>query len=158
MSRRLPACTGLDVLRALERGGFYVNHVKGSHHSLRHPDRPGAPRRRARSPQGSGTRHASAASSSSASSPKRSYRTPVDGAVTVQGRGCIVHAPPLRLTKRRGRRSCRSYVWPIPPELPVVELQRAFRFPERPTSVPGNNVAPTQTVPSLVPAGGEGGC
>jgi predicted RNA binding protein YcfA (HicA-like mRNA interferase family) len=40
MSRRLPACTGLDVLRALERGGFYVHHVKGSHHSLRHPERP----------------------------------------------------------------------------------------------------------------------
>ena len=40
MSRRLPACTGLDVLRALERSGFYVNHVKGSHHSLRHPDKP----------------------------------------------------------------------------------------------------------------------
>ena len=40
MSRRLPACTGLDVLRALARGGFYVHHVKGSHHSLRHPERP----------------------------------------------------------------------------------------------------------------------
>ena len=40
MSRRLPACTGLDVLRALERGGFYVHHVKGSHYSLRHPERP----------------------------------------------------------------------------------------------------------------------
>jgi predicted RNA binding protein YcfA (HicA-like mRNA interferase family) len=40
MSRRLPAYTGLDVLRALERGGFYVHHVKGSHHSLRHPKRP----------------------------------------------------------------------------------------------------------------------
>lgn len=40
MSRRLPACTGQDVLRALERGGFYVHHVKGSHHSLRHSERP----------------------------------------------------------------------------------------------------------------------
>jgi predicted RNA binding protein YcfA (HicA-like mRNA interferase family) len=40
MSRRLPACTGLDVLCALERGGFYVHHVKGSHHSLRHPQKP----------------------------------------------------------------------------------------------------------------------
>jgi predicted RNA binding protein YcfA (HicA-like mRNA interferase family) len=38
MSRRLPACTGLDVLRALERGGFYVHHVKGSHYSLRHTE------------------------------------------------------------------------------------------------------------------------
>ena len=40
MSRRLPACNGLDVLRALERGGFYVHHTKGSHHSLRHVDKP----------------------------------------------------------------------------------------------------------------------
>jgi predicted RNA binding protein YcfA (HicA-like mRNA interferase family) len=40
MSRRLPACTGLDVLRALERGGFYTHHIKGSHHSLRHPQKP----------------------------------------------------------------------------------------------------------------------
>ncbi len=40
MSRRLPALTGHDVLRALTRSGFYVHHVKGSHHSLRHPDRP----------------------------------------------------------------------------------------------------------------------
>ncbi len=39
MSRRLPALTGQDVLRALVRGGFYVHHVKGSHHSLRHPGR-----------------------------------------------------------------------------------------------------------------------
>jgi predicted RNA binding protein YcfA (HicA-like mRNA interferase family) len=39
MSRRLPALTGHDVLRALMRGGFYVHHVKGSHHSLRHPDK-----------------------------------------------------------------------------------------------------------------------
>ena len=38
MSRRLPALTGHDVLRALTRGGFYVHHVKGSHHSLRHPE------------------------------------------------------------------------------------------------------------------------
>ena len=40
MRRRLPACTGFDALRALERSGFYVHHVKGSHHSLRHPDKP----------------------------------------------------------------------------------------------------------------------
>lgn len=39
MSRRLPALTGHDVLRALTRGGFFVHHVKGSHNSLRHPDR-----------------------------------------------------------------------------------------------------------------------
>ena len=40
MSRRLPATTGQGVLRALLRAGFHVHHVKGSHHSLRHPDRP----------------------------------------------------------------------------------------------------------------------
>ena len=40
MSRRLPALTGIDVLHALERGGFYIHHVKGSHHSLRHPAKP----------------------------------------------------------------------------------------------------------------------
>jgi predicted RNA binding protein YcfA (HicA-like mRNA interferase family) len=40
MSRRLPACTGFDVLRALERAGFYVHHARGSHHSLRHPQKP----------------------------------------------------------------------------------------------------------------------
>ena len=40
MSRRLPALTGHDVLGALTRGGFHVHHVKGSHHSLRHAERP----------------------------------------------------------------------------------------------------------------------
>ena len=40
MGRRLPATTGQGMLRALLRAGFYVHHVKGSHHSLRHPDRP----------------------------------------------------------------------------------------------------------------------
>ena len=38
MSRRLPATTGQGVLRTLERTGFYTHHVKGSHHSLRHPE------------------------------------------------------------------------------------------------------------------------
>lgn len=40
MSRGLPAVTGDDVLRALKRAGFHVHHVKGSHHSLRHPAKP----------------------------------------------------------------------------------------------------------------------
>jgi predicted RNA binding protein YcfA (HicA-like mRNA interferase family) len=40
MSRRLPACTGLDVLRPLERGGFQVHRVDGSRHSLRHRGKP----------------------------------------------------------------------------------------------------------------------
>lgn len=40
MSRRLPALTPVKVIRALERAGFFVHHVKGSHHILKHPDRP----------------------------------------------------------------------------------------------------------------------
>ncbi len=39
MSRRLPVLTAREVVQALQRGGFYVHHVKGSHYSLRHPDR-----------------------------------------------------------------------------------------------------------------------
>ena len=38
---RLPSLKALEILRALERGGYFVHHVKGSHHYLRHPDRPG---------------------------------------------------------------------------------------------------------------------
>jgi predicted RNA binding protein YcfA (HicA-like mRNA interferase family) len=38
MSGKLPALTGADVIRALERGGFAVVRVRGSHHFLRHPD------------------------------------------------------------------------------------------------------------------------
>ncbi len=38
MSAKLPALTGAEVIRALERGGFSVARVRGSHHFLRHPD------------------------------------------------------------------------------------------------------------------------
>ena len=38
---RLPALKPRQVIRALERGGFYVHHVTGSHYFLVHPDRPG---------------------------------------------------------------------------------------------------------------------
>jgi predicted RNA binding protein YcfA (HicA-like mRNA interferase family) len=38
MSAKLPALTGADVIRALERGGFVVVRVRGSHHFLRHAD------------------------------------------------------------------------------------------------------------------------
>ena len=31
----LPSLSGRDVLRVLERGGFRLTHVKGSHHYLR---------------------------------------------------------------------------------------------------------------------------
>jgi predicted RNA binding protein YcfA (HicA-like mRNA interferase family) len=42
MKRRLPALKPREALRALERAGFAVHHVSGSHYVLKHPDRPGA--------------------------------------------------------------------------------------------------------------------
>lgn len=36
----LPAVTSTATIRALERAGFFVHHVKGSHHYLKHPERP----------------------------------------------------------------------------------------------------------------------
>ncbi len=38
MSGKLPALTGGEVIRALERAGFAVLRVRSSHHFLRHPD------------------------------------------------------------------------------------------------------------------------
>ena len=38
MTARLPAVSGADVIRALERCGFVVVRVQGSHHRLVHPD------------------------------------------------------------------------------------------------------------------------
>jgi predicted RNA binding protein YcfA (HicA-like mRNA interferase family) len=35
---RLPRLTGGDVITALEKIGFVVVRIKGSHHRLRHPD------------------------------------------------------------------------------------------------------------------------
>lgn len=40
MSQHLPALKPAKVLRALQRAGFYVHHIKGSHHYLKHHDRP----------------------------------------------------------------------------------------------------------------------
>jgi predicted RNA binding protein YcfA (HicA-like mRNA interferase family) len=40
--RRLPALSAEAVVRALQRAGFSVHRVKGSHHHLRDPDRPRA--------------------------------------------------------------------------------------------------------------------
>lgn len=40
MSKRLPALKPAQVLRALQRGGFYVCRIRGSHHYLKHPDDP----------------------------------------------------------------------------------------------------------------------
>ena len=42
MRARLPSLRGRAVITALERGGFFVHHVKGSHHVLRHPSKPRA--------------------------------------------------------------------------------------------------------------------
>jgi predicted RNA binding protein YcfA (HicA-like mRNA interferase family) len=38
MSPRLPAVTGKELLRALEKLGFEQVRTRGSHHFLRHPD------------------------------------------------------------------------------------------------------------------------
>ena len=42
MSPRLPAIKPRDAIRALERAGFFLHRVTGSHHILKHPDRPAA--------------------------------------------------------------------------------------------------------------------
>jgi len=39
-NQKLPRLFPNDVIRALERVGFFVHHIKGSHHYLIHPDRP----------------------------------------------------------------------------------------------------------------------
>jgi predicted RNA binding protein YcfA (HicA-like mRNA interferase family) len=38
MSGKLPSLTGAEVVRALERAGFGIARIRGSHHFLRHPD------------------------------------------------------------------------------------------------------------------------
>ena len=40
MSQHLPALKPKDVLRVLIRAGFFIHHTTGSHHVLKHPDRP----------------------------------------------------------------------------------------------------------------------
>lgn len=40
MSQRLPALRPAKVLKALLRAGFYIHRTKGSHHVLKHPDKP----------------------------------------------------------------------------------------------------------------------
>ena len=42
MSPRMPRVSGADVLRVLRRLGWVEIRQNGSHHHLRHPDRPGA--------------------------------------------------------------------------------------------------------------------
>jgi len=38
MSGKLPTLTGAEVIQALERGGFAVVRMRGSHHFMRHAD------------------------------------------------------------------------------------------------------------------------
>ena len=38
MSSPIPSLPGIKVVRALERAGFTVTRVRGSHHMMRHPD------------------------------------------------------------------------------------------------------------------------
>ena len=40
MSQHLPALRPAKVLKALQRAGFYFHHTKGSHHFLKHPNKP----------------------------------------------------------------------------------------------------------------------
>lgn len=40
MSRRLPSLSGRRIISALERGGFVVVRIKGSHHMVEHKDDP----------------------------------------------------------------------------------------------------------------------
>lgn len=39
--RRLPRATGREIVAALQRGGFRLSHVRGSHHYLRREGAPG---------------------------------------------------------------------------------------------------------------------
>jgi predicted RNA binding protein YcfA (HicA-like mRNA interferase family) len=41
MSPRPPALRPGEVIRALERAGFFLHHTTGSHHYFKHPDKPG---------------------------------------------------------------------------------------------------------------------
>lgn len=38
---RLPALKAREVVRVLERAGWQIDHVTGSHYIMRHPERPG---------------------------------------------------------------------------------------------------------------------
>jgi predicted RNA binding protein YcfA (HicA-like mRNA interferase family) len=40
MTDRLPTCTPRQVLAALQRAGWRVIKIKGSHHRLEHPENP----------------------------------------------------------------------------------------------------------------------
>jgi len=42
VSERLPSVSGKQLVKVLERRGWYVKRVRGSHHILRHPEIPDA--------------------------------------------------------------------------------------------------------------------
>jgi predicted RNA binding protein YcfA (HicA-like mRNA interferase family) len=42
VSAKLPAVSGKQVIAALEKEGWFVKRVRGSHHVLRHPNIPDA--------------------------------------------------------------------------------------------------------------------
>jgi predicted RNA binding protein YcfA (HicA-like mRNA interferase family) len=42
VSAKLPAVNGKQVIAALEKEGWYVKRIRGSHHVLRHPSIPDA--------------------------------------------------------------------------------------------------------------------
>ena len=42
MSPELPPLTGKQLIAALEKNGWYVKRIRGSHHILRHPEIPDA--------------------------------------------------------------------------------------------------------------------
>jgi predicted RNA binding protein YcfA (HicA-like mRNA interferase family) len=37
----IPVLTPRQLIRTLQRAGFVLHHVRGSHHYFRHPDKPG---------------------------------------------------------------------------------------------------------------------
>lgn len=41
MSSRLPTLTEREVLSVLLRNGWVIHHLKGAHHQLMHPEKPG---------------------------------------------------------------------------------------------------------------------
>ena len=41
MRRRLPPMRAREVIAILERAGWYIDHITGSHYIMRHPDKPG---------------------------------------------------------------------------------------------------------------------
>lgn len=38
---RMPRVAAREIVAALKRAGWYVDDIRGSHHQLLHPDRPG---------------------------------------------------------------------------------------------------------------------